>query len=237
MVGGMTPRCAARAAAVYKTFVKGVCHLSSDRVAEMVKLTENAFRDVNIAFANELSMICRDLDIDVWQVIEFANRHPRVSILNPGAGVGGHCIAVDPWFVVASAPERARLMHLARNVNDAKPGFVIEEVEAAIAANPESRVACMGLTYKADVDDFRESPALEIAAELSRRHGDKVVCVDPYEDALPPEKVASLGLQFMGLDQAVRECGILVMLVPHQAFRSYPRPETATIVDPVGFWR
>lgn len=237
VVGGMTPRCAARAAAVYKTFVKGVCHLSSDRVAEMVKLTENAFRDVNIAFANELSMICRDLDIDVWQVIEFANRHPRVSILNPGAGVGGHCIAVDPWFVVASAPERARLMHLARNVNDAKPGFVIEEVEAAIAANPESRVACMGLTYKADVDDFRESPALEIAAELSRRHGDKVVCVDPYEDALPPEKVASLGLQFMGLDQAVRECGILVMLVPHQAFRSYPRPETATIVDPVGFWR
>lgn len=237
VVGGMTPRCAARAAAVYKTFVRGVCHLSSDRVAEMVKLTENAFRDVNIAFANELSMICSDLDIDVWQVIEFANRHPRVSILNPGAGVGGHCIAVDPWFVVASAPERARLMHLARNVNDAKPGFVIEEVERAIAENPGGRVACMGLTYKADVDDFRESPALDIATALSQRHGDKVVCVDPYVDALPAEKAASRGLRFMDLDQAMRECDILVMLVPHQAFRAYPRPESATVVDPVGFWR
>lgn len=236
VVGGMTPRCAARAAAVYKTFVKGVCHLSTDRVAEMVKLTENAFRDVNIAFANELSMICRDLDIDVWQVIEFANRHPRVSILNPGAGVGGHCIAVDPWFVVASAPERARLIHLARNVNDAKPGFVVEEVERAIAANPGSRVACMGLTYKADVDDFRESPALQIAADLSRRYGDKVVCVDPFADALPPEKAERHGLRFMDVDAAMRECGILVMLVPHQAFHAFPRPESATVVDPVGFW-
>src|SRR5690606_24939000 len=140
-------------------------------------------------------------------------------------------------FVVASAPERARLMHLARNVNDAKPAFVIEEVERAIAAKPESRVACMGLTYKADVDDFRESPALEIATALSQRHGDKVFCIDPYENALPADKVASLGLQFMDLDQAMRECDILVMLVPHQAFRSIPRPEAATVVDPVGFWR
>lgn len=237
VVGGMTQRCAERAAAVYKSFVRGVCHISTDRVAEMVKLTENAFRDVNIAFANELSMVCRDLDIDVWKVIEFANRHPRVSILNPGAGVGGHCIAVDPWFVVASAPERARLIHLARNVNDAKPKFVIEEVEQAMAAHPERRVACMGLTYKADVDDFRESPALDIATHLSQKHGDKVVCVDPFADALPAEQASKRGLRFVALDEAMQDCGILVMLVPHQAFRAHPQPESALVVDPVGFWR
>lgn len=237
VVGGMTLRCAERAAAVYKTFVRGVCHISTDRVAEMVKLTENAFRDVNIAFANELSMICRDLDIDVWKVIEFANRHPRVSILSPGAGVGGHCIAVDPWFVVASAPERARLIHLARNVNDAKPEFVIEEVEQAIAAYPDRRVACLGLTYKADVDDFRESPALDIATALSQKYGDTVVCVDPFAEALPVAQASKRGLRFVGLDEAMRECGILVMLVPHQAFRAHPQPESAVVVDPVGFWR
>ncbi|NZA25324.1 UDP-N-acetyl-D-mannosamine dehydrogenase [Luteimonas sp. SJ-92] len=236
VVGGMSPRCAERAAAVYKTFVRGVCHISTDRTAEMVKLTENAFRDVNIAFANELSMICRDLGVDVWKVIEFANRHPRVSILNPGAGVGGHCIAVDPWFIVASAPDRSRLIHAARKVNDAKPLFVIEEIERAIAENPGERVACLGLTYKADVDDFRESPALEIASVLSRKYGETIVCVDPYAEALGERECANRGLRFIDLDAAMRDCGILVMLVPHQAFRAHPKPESAVIVDPVGFW-
>lgn len=237
IVGGMTPRCAERAAAVYKIFVRGVCHVSTDRTAEMVKLTENAFRDVNIAFANELSMVCHDLGIDVWKVIEFANRHPRVSILNPGAGVGGHCIAVDPWFVVASAPERARLIRAARNVNDAKPKFVVDEVEQAIVSNPGKRVACLGLTYKADVDDFRESPALEIATALARKHGEAIVCVDPYSEALGEKEIAERGLRFVGLDEAMSDCEILVMLVPHQAFRAHPRPESAMIIDPVGFWR
>ena len=237
IVGGMTPLCAARAASVYKTFVRGICHLSTDRTAELVKLSENAFRDVNIAFANELSMICRDLDIDVWKVIEFANRHPRVSILNPGAGVGGHCIAVDPWFVVASAPERARLIRQARDVNDAKPGFVIEQVEEAMAVHPGRNVACLGLTYKADVDDFRESPALDIATALARKHGERIVCVDPFAEALPDQEAGKRGLRFIELDEAMRDCGILVVLVPHQAFRAHPKPEAAVVVDPVGFWR
>lgn len=238
IVGGMTPRCAERAAAVYKKFVRGVCHLSTDRTAEMVKLTENAFRDVNIAFANELSMICGALDVDVWKVIEFANRHPRVSILNPGAGVGGHCIAVDPWFIVASAPERSRMIRTAREVNDGKPGYVISQVEEAIAAYPDAKVACLGLSYKPDVDDFRESPSLEIATTLSRSHGDRVVCVDPFAHALSAQEVEARGLRFSDVDSALRDCAIVVVLVPHAAFRACPHPERAVrVIDPVGFWR
>jgi UDP-N-acetyl-D-mannosaminuronic acid dehydrogenase len=237
IIGGMSVRAASEAAALYKTFVRGVCHLSNDRVAEMVKLTENAFRDVNIAFANELSMICDDLGVDVWRVIEFANRHPRVSILNPGAGVGGHCIAVDPWFVVASAPERARLIRMAREVNDDKPEFVLEQVRRAAEQHPGATIACLGLTYKPDVDDFRESPSLEIAARLTRQYPGRVACVDPFADALPAKERERHGLRFQDLDAALGEAAILVVLVPHSVFRSIPRPEGAVIVDPVGFWR
>jgi len=237
IIGGMTPRCADRAAALYKSFVRGACHLTTDRTAEMVKLTENSFRDVNIAFANELSMICDDLDIDVWKVIEFANRHPRVSILNPGAGVGGHCIAVDPWFIVASDPERARIIRMARDVNDAKPHYVVEKVEAALKQNPGAKIACLGLSYKPDVDDFRESPSLEIASTLATRFPGQVVCCDPYADALPREKAEARKIVFTGIEQALAEADILVMLVPHSVFRSHPRPQDKVIVDPVGFWR
>jgi UDP-N-acetyl-D-mannosaminuronic acid dehydrogenase len=237
IIGGMSVRCAEGAAEIYKTFVRGVCHLSTDRVAEMVKLTENAFRDVNIAFANELSMICEDLGVDVWKVVEFANRHPRVSILNPGAGVGGHCIAVDPWFVVASAPERARLIRTAREVNDRKPHFVVEQVKRAADQQPMARIACLGLTYKPDVDDFRESPSLEIAAALSEMYPGRVVCVDPFADALPEVERRRHSLEFTGIDEALHTAEILVVLVPHEAFRGIPQPEEATIIDPVGFWR
>lgn len=237
IVGGMSPRCAERAVSVYKAFVRGVCHVSTDRTAEMVKLTENAFRDVNIAFANELSMICEDLDVDVWKVIEFANRHPRVSILQPGAGVGGHCIAVDPWFIVASAPDRARIIRTARDVNDSKPGFVVEQVEAALAQRPGATIACLGLSYKPDVDDFRESPSLEIATTLSAAYPDRVVCVDPFAHALPAAEAKTRGLQFSDIDSALRNAQIVVVLVPHSAFHVCPRPEKALVIDPVGFWR
>lgn len=237
IIGGMTPRCAAKAAALYQTFVRGVCHISNDRTAEMVKLTENAFRDVNIAFANELSMICDDLGVDVWKVIDLANRHPRVSILTPGAGVGGHCIAVDPWFIVASSPERSRLIRQARDVNDGKPGFVVAKVDEAASQRPGARIACLGLTYKPDVDDFRESPSLEIATLLSRKYPGRVVCVDPYADALPDREREARGLEFVSLDEALSQADILVLLVAHGAFRGFPQPENAALVDPVGFWR
>jgi UDP-N-acetyl-D-mannosaminuronic acid dehydrogenase len=237
IIGGMTPRCAERAAAVYKSFVRGVCHISTDRTAEMVKLTENAFRDVNIAFANELSMICADLDVDVWKVIDFANRHPRVSILNPGAGVGGHCIAVDPWFIVASAPERARLIRNARDVNDSKPHFVVAQVEQVLAQQPEATIACLGLTYKPDVDDFRESPSLEIATMLSSKYPGRVLCVDPFAHALPEAEASRRQLVFADVDAALQRAQVVAVLVPHSAFRSFPQPEHASVIDPVGFWR
>jgi UDP-N-acetyl-D-mannosaminuronic acid dehydrogenase len=237
IIGGMSPRCAERASSLYRRFVRGVCHVTTERTAEMVKLTENSFRDVNIAFANELSMICESLNVDVWKVIEFANRHPRVSILSPGAGVGGHCIAVDPWFIVASAPEKSRLIRTAREVNDAKPEYVIEQVVAHCEKAAVGKIACLGLTYKPDVDDFRESPALAIATSLSRRYPGKVVCCDPFEEALGATAAAEHGLVFESTDEALQSADMIVVLVPHSAFKAFPAPTGKLLVDPVGFWR
>lgn len=237
IIGGMTPRCSERAAALYRVFVRGTCHITDDRTAEMVKLTENAFRDVNIAFANELSMICADLDINAWEVIEFANRHPRVSILNPGPGVGGHCIAVDPWFIVASAPERAKLIRTTREINDGKTDFVIAQVEDAMEKMPGAKVACLGLAYKADVDDFRESPAFTIAATLSNRHGGRILSADPYADALPEQAREKAKLTLVAPEEAMQEAGIIVMLVGHTAFRAFPKPQGKFLLDTVGYWR
>ncbi|TNJ33855.1 UDP-N-acetyl-D-mannosamine dehydrogenase [Arenimonas terrae] len=237
IVGGMTPSCAALAGQLYGSFVRGACLPSDDRTAELCKLTENAFRDVNIAFANELSMICDDIGLDAWKVIQLANRHPRVNILNPGPGVGGHCIAVDPWFIVAGAPERARIIRTAREVNDSKPHYVMAQVEAALAAKPTARVVCLGLSYKPDVDDFRESPALQIALELSRRYPGQVVCADPYEEALPHSGEDTTGIAFQPADQALAECDVAVMLVGHSAFKGLQPRTGALVVDTVGFWR
>jgi len=235
IIGGMTPRCSERAVALYQRFVRGTCHVSDDRTAEMVKLTENAFRDVNIAFANELSMVCSDFGIDAWKVIEFANRHPRVNILNPGPGVGGHCIAVDPWFIVASAPDRSRLIRTSREVNDSKTDFVTWQVEEAMSARPEAKVACLGLTYKPDVDDFRESPAFAIAETLTQRHGGRILATDPHSGAIPDGKRA--GLNIVSIDQALRQADIIVLLVGHTAFRGFPKPDGKQVIDTVGYWR
>lgn len=237
IIGGMTPACAKRAASIYKTFVTGTCHLSDDRTAEMVKLTENAFRDVNIAFANELSMVCEELGIDAWDVIGFANRHPRVSILNPGPGVGGHCIAVDPWFIVSSAPGSAKLIRMARQVNDHKPSHVVQRVVDAMSRKPDAKVVCLGLSYKPDVDDFRESPSLDIASELSRRYSGQVVCCDPYEAALPAAVAAERGLVLAPVESAIVDADIILLLVGHSAFREIKRPSGSVVIDTVGFWR
>ena len=237
IIGGMTPRCSERASALYRVFVRGTCYISDDRTAEMVKLTENAFRDVNIAFANELSMICSDLQINAWEVIELANRHPRVNILNPGPGVGGHCIAVDPWFIVASAPERAKLIRTTREINDGKTDFVIAQVEEAMAKMPGTKVACLGLAYKADVDDFRESPAFTIATTLSDRHGERILSTDPYSEALPADVRKKTNLTIVPPEEAMEEAGIIVLLVGHTAFRAFPRPQGKVLLDTVGYWR
>ena len=241
IIGGMSQKCSEAAIRLYGAFVKGACLKSDDRTAELCKLAENAFRDVNIAFANELSMICGDAGIDAWRVIELANHHPRVNILAPGPGVGGHCIAVDPWFIVSGAPERARLIRTAREVNDAKPAYVLEQVANAVAAAavPQPRIACMGLTYKPDVDDFRESPSLQIARVIAARYPGRVTCIDPFADAIGhsgESHESPDGIVFGPMESTVDAADVVVMLVGHSAFRSVARPVGKAIIDATGFW-
>lgn len=246
VIGGMTARASSMAVDLYKTFVQGECVITQARTAEMCKLTENSFRDVNIAFANELSMICDRLDIDVWELIKLANRHPRVDILQPGSGVGGHCIAVDPWFIVDRSPEEARLIRTARQVNDHKPNWVLERVashvdSAARRAKADDarnvKVACLGLAFKANIDDLRESPSVDIARGIADL-GCQVLAVEPHIDALPPalqRDNVTLGPLATALDSA----DVVCILVKHDAFAAC-RVEIgrcAAIVDAVGLLR
>jgi UDP-N-acetyl-D-mannosaminuronic acid dehydrogenase len=218
IIGGLSWNCADKALELYKSFVMGTCYVTDARTAELVKLTENAFRDVNIAFANELSMICDSLGVDVWAVRELANKHPRVEILSPGAGVGGHCIAVDPWFIVSSAPELARLIRTARTVNDDKPHRIVGRVRELADRFKSPVIACYGLTYKPDVDDVRESPAMEVVAEIAAA-GDRVLVCEPNLAALP-EALSSLpNVTLVDAARAQDEADIAVFLVGHRQFR------------------
>jgi UDP-N-acetyl-D-mannosaminuronic acid dehydrogenase len=237
-IGGVTPRCARKALTFYKRFVRGTCVTTDARSAEMTKLVENAYRDVNIAFANELSIVADAIDLDVWEVIRLANRHPRVNILSPGPGVGGHCIAVDPWFIVHGAPQETPLIRTARGVNDSKIHHVIARASALVEANPHARVACLGLAFKANIDDFRESPARLVAATLARRFGERVRIVEPYAAELPRE-FEGTGAKQIDVDAALEECAVLIVLVDHDAFRAVPLAErTEKIVyDTRGIWR
>lgn len=229
VIGGMTPKCSESASRLYKLFVQGECVITNARTAEMCKLTENSFRDVNIAFANELSIVCDQLGINVWELIKLANRHPRVNILQPGPGVGGHCIAVDPWFIVSAAPSQARLIRTAREVNDMKPEWVIEKVRAALAkylqAHPKKTakdvtIACYGLAFKADIDDLRESPAMQIAHLLGSTHPGKLLIVEPNIDSIPHPLNAQTRL--VTASEALSTAEIAVFLVGHKAFRDQP---------------
>ena len=241
VVGGMTPACSALACDLYRIFVEGECVVTNARTAEMAKLTENSFRDVNIASANELSVICDRLLIDVWELIALANRHPRVNILQPGPGVGGHCIAVDPWFIVSSAPEQARLIRTAREVNDAKPQWVLEKIQKAVIRYLESNpgqtaedvtVACYGLAFKADIDDLRESPALRIVQRLAASHRGGLLVVEPNIEAAP--KCLS-GVELVDEASARERGDIHVLLVDHREFREMVGPRRY-IVDTRGVW-
>ena len=237
VIGGITPRCARKALSFYRRFVRGACVTTTARAAEMTKLTENAFRDVNIAFANELSLVADRLGVDVWEVIRLANRHPRVNILQPGPGVGGHCIAVDPWFLVAAAPEQTPLIRTAREVNDGKVAHVIAQAAALIEARPGAPVACLGLAFKANIDDFRESPALAVTAALAARFGDRVRVVEPYASALPAA-FADTGARLVDVDTAIETCPVMIVLVDHDVFRSVPLEERAgkAVLDTRGIW-
>ncbi|MDX5360776.1 MAG: UDP-N-acetyl-D-mannosamine dehydrogenase [Alphaproteobacteria bacterium] len=237
VIGGMSRRCAQRALALYRIVVKGECHVTTARTAEMAKLTENAFRDVNIAFANELSVICDKLKINVWELIKMANLHPRVNILNPGPGVGGHCIAVDPWFIVATAPDEARIIRMAREINDAKPDFVVSKVceRAQDLKNP--RIACLGLSYKADVDDLRESPAVEIVEKLAEADVGELLLVEPHIGELP-KRLADKGLTLTDFDVAMEKANLVVLLVDHMVFQTVDRDvlKDKFVIDTRGAW-
>jgi UDP-N-acetyl-D-mannosaminuronic acid dehydrogenase len=229
VIGGMTPKCSNLAAHLYKIFVQGECIITNARTAEMCKLTENSFRDVNIAFANELSIICDKLDINVWELIKLANKHPRVNILQPGPGVGGHCIAVDPWFIVSASPKDARLIQTARIVNDGKPQWVMEKVKLAIAQHltvhtdktvKDVTVACMGLVFKPDIDDLRESPAALISRKIADTHPGIVLAVEPNIDSLPAQWNTKMILT--SVDSALSDADIIVVLVDHKEFKEIP---------------
>lgn len=246
VIGGMTPKCSAAAAALYKIFVAGECVITSARTAEMCKLTENAFRDVNIAFANELSVICDKLQINVWELITLANRHPRVNILQPGPGVGGHCIAVDPWFIVSKTPDEAKLIHAARLVNDGKPHWVIKKVEESISAclatkpgvkESAIRIACLGLAFKPDIDDLRESPSMEITLHLAENYPGQILAVEPNVEVVPAA-LAGKNVPLVSLEDAVAQCDVLVLLVDHREFKQCDRDilEGKVIVDTKGVW-
>lgn len=243
VIGGMTPRCSEAAAALYSTFVTGKCVQTSARTAEMCKLTENSFRDVNIAFANELSLVCDKLRIDVWELIQLANRHPRVKILQPGPGVGGHCIAVDPWFIVSAAPNEARLIRTAREVNDAKPQWVVDKVKVALAETlqrtpgktaRDTTIACFGLAFKADIDDTRESPALHITHRIAAEHPGRVLAVEPNIKQLPEDAPFILA----SIEEALAQADVIVLLVDHGQFKNIEKERLSklAIVDSRGIW-
>jgi len=240
VIGGMTTTCSIRAIDLYKTFVEGDCVVTNARTAEMAKLTENSCRDVQIAFANELSIICDKLDIDVWELISLANRHPRINILQPGPGVGGHCIAVDPWFIVSKTPEEAKIIHTARQVNDAKPEWVINKVKIAISdflqANPSKKIedvtiACFGLAFKPDIDDLRESPAMNITRKITAMHQGRVLAVEPNIHTLKGEQCELVTTQ-----QAISEANVAVLLVDHKEFKRMNKPDISLVVDTKGIW-
>ncbi|WP_207882635.1 UDP-N-acetyl-D-mannosamine dehydrogenase [Pseudomonas sp. 30_B] len=219
IIGGLTQKCSAAAVRLYKTFVEGECIVTDARTAEMCKLTENSFRDVNIAFANELSIICDKLGIDVWELIRLANHHPRVNILRPGPGVGGHCIAVDPWFIVSKTPDEARLIRCARNVNDHKPELVVSQLKAAAEARDSQEIYCLGAAFKADIDDLRESPALGVVQRLLE-DGFEVRLVEPNIEALPGS-LRHDRCELVSFDQLLAKgrSALIAVLVPHKEFR------------------
>ncbi len=239
VVGGLTNRCAERAATIYRVFSQGEILLTDAGSAEMAKLVENAYRDVNIAFANELSLIAESLRLDVWEIIRLANQHPRVKILAPGPGVGGHCIPVDPWFIVSAAPELARLIRTAREVNDHKPHHVAEQVIAKAQRFRSPSIACLGLTFKANVDDIRESPAIEVVGLIAQALPEvEILLADPYVDTVPPRLTSNANLRMAGAGEAVDRADIIVLLVEHDAFKSlrHTRHNGKVVYDTRGAW-
>lgn len=243
VIGGVDQSSTEICQAFYRRFVTGNCLGADSRTAELCKLTENSFRDVNIAFANELSEICDDFQIDVWNLISLANHHPRVNILKPGPGVGGHCIAVDPWFIVSALGDKARLIREARWINSGRPRQVVRKVLDVVAKSGVSSIGCFGLSYKPNVDDYRESPAVEVLEYLAKElqlAGAQIDfrVVEPYTTELPHEVRDSRGVRLTTLEDGL-QADLLLMLVDHQVFHDVPASKLAgkRIIDTRGIWR
>ena len=239
IIGGISPTCTQKTIALYQQFVRGQCLPTDAATAEMAKLSENAFRDVNIAFANELSLLADKQGVNVWELVRLANHHPRVNILNPGPGVGGHCIAVDPWFLVDADPEQAKLIATARRVNDSKPGFIIEKVKTAIADIENPRIACLGLAFKANVDDLRESPAVDICQRLAQSTEITISVVEPHIKELPDSFSPYPNIRLEALESAIANSDLVLLLVDHTHFAQVPAKNDLTqkiIIDTRGQW-
>jgi UDP-N-acetyl-D-mannosaminuronic acid dehydrogenase len=236
-IGGLSKRASARAVELYSSFVAGDLFITSAESAELVKLTENAFRDVNIAFANELAAVCQDLGLNVWEVIELANRHPRVNILQPGPGVGGHCIAVDPYFIIDAAPNSTRLMSSARRINSDRPFAVVRDIEAELDPEKPQTVACLGLSFKPNIDDVRESPAVEVVKLLAEVPNIKLIAAEPHIGALPRE-LEGKGIVFTDALSAIDKADIVVLLVDHRQFGLIDPEALADkkLIDTRGLW-
>ena len=239
VIGGLTPACGERAKALYSLFVQGTCFLTEARTAEFVKLAENAYRDLNIAFANELSLVCEKVGVDVWEAITLANRHPRVQILKPGPGVGGHCIAVDPWFIVDSARDETPLIQAARHVNDGKPGHVAKLIQNAVSGRAKPVLACLGLAYKADIDDLRESPSIDVIKQLDHARYGEILIVEPHIESLPPALAKLPGVRLANLDQALATADVVALLTDHSAFKTIDQTRLTgkAVIDTRGIWR
>lgn len=240
IIGGMSPKATKMAKEIYASFCKGEL-LESDAVtAEMAKLTENSYRDVNIAFANELSLIADRLGIDVWELIDLANHHPRVNILQPGPGVGGHCIAVDPWFIVSSDPENSKLIRQAREVNDSKPEWVVDKVAEFMSDGSGKTIAILGLAFKANIDDLRESPALKIAGDVAAKFSqNRILVAEPNISTLPTTLSEYSNVSLMETDEAVAAADVVLLLVDHDEFKNVDSSVLAEkeVVDTKGIWR
>jgi len=240
IIGSLNGDAGERARDLYRLFCDGEFHITDARTAEMAKLVENAYRDVNIAFANELSVVASKLNVDVWELIDLANHHPRVNILQPGPGVGGHCIAVDPWFLVSAAPEETPLIRTAREVNDDKPEFVLNQVVPKAQRFKEPRVAVLGLAFKPDIDDLRESPAMYIAQTLADRLSEgTILAVEPNIDELPASLAEKGNVELTDLETAVQTADIVLLLVDHSEFKNYDqrRLQSTIVYDTRGTWR
>ena len=238
IIGGVSPACAEAAKSLYEVFVEGACHVTTVRTAELAKLAENAFRDVNVAFANEISLVCSALGIDPWKLIALANRHPRVEILNPGPGVGGHCIPVDPWFIADAAPHLTPLIQAARQVNDGMPKVVADRVIAECEGLDAPVVTCLGLAYKADAADLRESPAIEVVRDLQERINGRILVVEPFVSELPDEVADDRSTELVGLDEGLKAANVVVLLTDHSVFAGISSESLASksVVESRGLW-